>query len=61
MQQGSILEILNSGGAVIFTEKISSDISDQGKSFDFRYLAKGIYFVKLNVDNKIYSEKLVIR
>ena len=60
LKQGSLLEVLNSGGEVIFTERMSGD-ADSGKHFNFRYLAKGIYIIKLSNAGISLTEKLVIR
>ncbi len=56
-----IINILNASGEVIFTEKASKSGSEFSKGFDFQFLPKGFYFVKIKCGQIEKTEKIVIK
>ena len=56
-----ILDILNASGDVIFTERTTKTGNEFSKGFDFKYLPKGIYFVKIECGKFTKTEKVVIK
>ncbi|MBE0637652.1 MAG: T9SS type A sorting domain-containing protein [Bacteroidales bacterium] len=57
------IQVYNMDGAVIFTEKIDLGrmSTNPTRSFDFRYMPKGIYLVKINSGSQTQSEKVIIQ
>ncbi len=56
-----VLHILNASGETIFTEKASKTQREFSKGFDFQFLPKGIYFVKIESGQLSKTEKVVIK
>jgi len=55
------LHILNATGETIFTEKTTKTQREFSKGFDFQFLPKGIYFVKIESGQLSKTEKVVIK
>jgi len=55
------LHILNAAGETIFTEKATKTQREFSKGFDFQFLPKGIYFVKIESGKLSKTEKVVIK
>lgn len=53
------INIVNSSGSVIFTERI--DQENYSKNFDFKYLPKGIYIIQFSSGSQFQEEKIVIQ
>jgi len=60
-EKSLLLSISNAAGEVIFTEKASTPQNKFTKGFDFTYLPKGIYFVKIESGKFSKTEKVVIK
>jgi hypothetical protein len=56
-----VLNILNVEGDVIFTERTSKPEYEFSKGFDFQFLPKGIYFVKIECGQLTKTEKVVLK
>jgi len=52
------LEIVNTLGQIIFTEK---NISNELKNINLSNFAKGIYFINIQTDNKVYTKKFILK
>ena len=54
------LKVLDSKGQVIFQEMIETNRGTTTQFYDFRDLAKGMYFIRLNDTNRVSTRKLII-
>lgn len=52
--------IINSEGFEIFSQRIENPGADFTKHFDFKYLPKGIYLVKISSGKEVISQKIVL-
>jgi endoglucanase len=52
--RNSTIDIINSNGQVVYSDKLSETTFINTKSF-----SNGIYIVKLNIDNKIVFKKFI--
>jgi hypothetical protein len=59
MAENETLNIINTAGEEIFSEKISTD--KYHRKFDFRYQPKGIYMVRISSGQETHSKKIVIQ
>lgn len=60
-QNQTVLVLYNSIGQVLFSETYPNGLPKTIK-FDYRHLAKGLYFIKINeVEGQIFTEKIIIK
>jgi hypothetical protein len=57
IQANSILQIINSLGSPVYETKLNSDQSQQ---IDASSLPPGLYYVRVQSGNKIYSDKVIV-
>ena len=55
------LRIVNILGEVMYSEKIDNTSLTYSNTFDFTKFSHGIYFVKLKVDNKLITHKVIVQ
>jgi len=55
------LRIVNILGEVMYSEKIDNTSLTYSNTFDFTKFSNGIYFVKLKVDNKLITHKVIVQ
>ncbi|MEI7896134.1 MAG: T9SS type A sorting domain-containing protein [bacterium] len=55
------LMITDMNGKVVYNERLTGITSDYRKKLDMTGFAKGVYFLKLSANNKVYSEKVIVQ
>lgn len=60
LSQNIKISIINSLGKIVYEEFVNDFVGQYNKKLDVSKLARDTYFIKLNTDNKIYIQKMII-
>ncbi|MEI7726255.1 MAG: T9SS type A sorting domain-containing protein [Bacteroidota bacterium] len=60
-EQQLTLTLSNANGQVVYSEKLTNITPDYKKKLDMTKFAKGVYFLKLSHNDRVYSEKVIVQ
>jgi len=60
MKTGFNIQIINSEGSEMFSQRIENPGTNFSKNFDFKYLPKGIYVLKISSGKDAISQKIIL-
>jgi hypothetical protein len=55
------LSVTNASGQVMYAEKLTGITADYMKQLDMSAFPKGVYFLKLSDNNRVYMEKVIVQ
>ena len=60
-EQQLLLSFTNAQGQVVYSEKLVSITADFKKKLNMAEFAKGVYFLKLSNNDRVYTEKVIVQ